>query len=79
MLVIVPFDVKKWLSGTFKKFQTLDKKSLESLYLTPAQILPYGALDPIKDSVSKPLASEIGKSLRTGRRTIGRMSCVLLS
>ena len=27
-------------------------------------------MDPIKDSVSKTLASEVGKSLRTGRRSM---------
>ena len=52
-LVTVPFDTKKQLSCTIKQFPTLVKKSLESLSLIPEQILQYGALDPIKDSVSK--------------------------
>ena len=78
-LVVVPFDTKKRLSCTIKQFPTLEKKSLESLSLIPFQILQYGVLDPIKDSVSKTLASEVGISLRTGRRSIGRMSSVLLN
>ena len=65
-LVTVPFDTKKRLSCTIKQFPTLVKESLESLSLLPEQILQYGAFDPIKDSVSKTLASEIGKSFRTG-------------
>ena len=54
-LVTVPFDTKKRLSCTIKQFPTLVKETLESLSLTPEQILQYGALDPIKDSVSKTL------------------------
>ena len=52
-LVAVPFDTKKQLSCTIKSFPTLSKKSLESLFLTPEQILQYQTLDSIKDSVSK--------------------------
>ena len=66
-LVTVLFDTKKQLSCTIKQFPTLLKENLESLSLIPEQILQYGALNPIKDSVSKTLASEIGKSLRTVR------------
>ena len=66
-LVTVPFDTKKRLSCTIKQFPTLLKENLESLSLIPEQILQYGTLNPIKDSVSKTLASEIGKSLRTVR------------
>ena len=54
-LVTVSFDSKKRLSCTIKQFPTLVKETLESLSLTPEQILQYGALDPIKDSVSKTL------------------------
>ena len=78
-LVTVPFDTKKWLTCTIKQFPTLVKETLESLSLTPEQILEQGALHLIKDSASKTLAREVGKSLRTGRRSIGRMSYVLLS
>ena len=78
-LVTVPFNTKKQLSCTIKQLPTLVKETLESLSLTPEQILQQGALDPIKDSVSKPLASKVGKSLRTGKRSIGRISSVLLS
>ena len=78
-LVTVPFDKKKWLSCTIKQFPTLHKDSLESCSLIPEQILQYGVLDPIKDSVSRTLASEAGKSLRPGRQSIGRISSVLLS
>ena len=56
-LVTVPFDTKKRLSWTIKQLPTLVKESLESLSLIPEQILQYGALDPIKDSVPKTLAS----------------------
>ena len=73
-LVTVPFDTTKWLSCTIKQFPTLIKESLKSLSLIPEQILQYGELDPIKDSVSKTLASEVGKSFRTGRQSICRMS-----
>ena len=66
-LVTVPFDTKKRLRCTIKQFPTLLKENLESLSLIPEQILQYGTLNPIKDSVSKTLASEIGKSLRTVR------------
>ena len=38
-LVTVPFDTKKQLSCTIKQFPTLVKKTLESLSLTPEQIL----------------------------------------
>ena len=58
-LVTVSFDTKKWLSCTIKQFPTLVTESLESLSLIPEQILQHGALDPIKDSVSKTLASQI--------------------
>ena len=78
-LVTVPFDTKKPLSCNIKQFPRLVKKTFKSLFLVPEQKLQYGALDPIKDSVSKTLASEVGKSFRTGRRSIGRMSSVLLS
>ena len=77
-LVTVPFDTKDQLSCTIKQFPTLVKETLKSVSLTPAQILQYGAVDPIKDSVSKTLANDVGKSLRTGRRSIGRMTSVLL-
>ena len=75
----VLFDTKKRLSCIIKQFPTLPEESLESLSLIPEQILQYGALDPIKDSVSKTLANEVEKYLRTGRQGIGRMSSVLLS
>ena len=78
-LVTVPFDTKKRLSCTIKQFPKLAKESLESLSLIPEQILQDGVLDPIKDSVSKTVASEVGKSLRTGRQSIGWMSSILLS
>ena len=38
-LVTVPFDTKKRLSCTIKQFPTLVKETLESLSLTPEQIL----------------------------------------
>ena len=38
-LVTVPFDKKKRLSCTIKQFPTLVKETLESLSLTPEQIL----------------------------------------
>ena len=78
-LVTVPFDTRKQLSCTMKQFPRLVKETFKSLSLTPEQILQQGAWDPIKDSVSKTLASEVGKSLRTGRQSIDRMSSVLLS
>ena len=53
VLVAVPFDTKKLLSCTIKQFPTLNKESLESLFLIPEQTLQYGALDLIKDSISK--------------------------
>ena len=78
-LATVPFDTKKRLSCTIKQFPTLVNETLESLSLTPEQTLQQGALDPIKNSVSKTLASKVGKSLRTGRHSICRMSSILLS
>ena len=75
-LVTVPFDTKKRLSCTIKQFPTLVRQSFESLSLLPEQILQYGAFNPIKDSISKTLASELGKSFRTGRRSICRMFSV---
>ena len=78
-LVTVPFDTKKRLSYTIKHFPTLVKESLESFSLIAEQILQYRTLDPIKYSASKTLASEIEKSLRTRRRSVGRISSVLLS
>ena len=59
----VPFHPNKRLRCTIKQFPTPVKKSSESLSLIPEQILQYGALDPIKDSVSKTLASKIRKNL----------------
>ena len=38
-LVTVPFDTKKLLSCTIKQLSTLVKETLESLSLTPEQIL----------------------------------------
>ena len=38
-LVTVPFVTKRWLSCTIKQFPTFVKETLESLSLTPAQIL----------------------------------------
>ena len=38
-LVTVPFDTKKQLSCTIKQFPTLVTETLESLSLTPEQIL----------------------------------------
>ena len=64
-LVTVPFNIKKRLSCTIKQFPKVDKENLEFLSLIPEQTLQYGVLDPIKDSGSKTLASEFGKSLRT--------------
>ena len=60
-LLTAPFDMEKRLSWTIKQIPTLNKESLGSLSLIPQQILQYGALDPIKDSVSKTLESEVGK------------------
>ena len=48
LLVRVPFDTKKRLSYTIKQFPKLVEESLESLSITPEQILQYGALDLIK-------------------------------
>ena len=73
-LVTVPFHTKKWLV-----VPTLYKENLGSLSLVPEQTLQYGALDPIKDSISKTLASEVGKSLRTGKLIIGRIFSILLT
>ena len=53
LLVRVPFDTKKRLSCTIKQFPKLVKETLESLSLTPEQILHWGALDSIKYSVCK--------------------------
>ena len=39
LLVRVPFDTKKRLSCTIKQFPKLVKETLESLSLTPEQIL----------------------------------------
>ena len=75
-LVTVPFDTKKRLSCTIKQFPTLIRESFESLSLLPEQILQYGEFNPIKDS--KTLASEFGKSFRTGRRSICRIPSVKL-
>ena len=70
-LVTVPFDTKKQLSCTIKQFPTLVKATLNSLSLTPEQILQSGALDLIKDSVSKTLASEVGKLMASVRDSTG--------
>ena len=44
LLVRVPFDTKKLLSYTIKQFPKLVEESLESLSITPEQILQYGAI-----------------------------------
>ena len=62
-LVTVPFNTKKQLGCTIKQFN----ETFESLSLIPEQTLQYGVLDPIKHSLAKTLASEVGKPLRTGR------------
>ena len=67
------------VSCTIKQFSAVVKESLELFSLKAKQILQYGALNPIKDSVSKTLASKVGKSSRTEKQSIGRMFSVLLS
>lgn len=79
LLITVPFNRKKQLICVVTQFQTLNKESLQSISLILEQGLQYGALHPIKGSTSKTLASEVGKSLRTGKQSIGMMSSVLLS
>ena len=67
LLVRVPFDTKKRLSCTIKQFPKLVEESLESLSITPEQILQYRALDLIKKFCFKTLTGEVRKSLGTGR------------
>ena len=45
-LVTVPFDTKKQLSCTIKQFSTIVKETLESLSLTPEQIIGIGSIGP---------------------------------